>query len=463
MRVETERLIEDARIQNQQVQVQFRNHLHHFTEIKKDLGFHNSRLEKLEKEVDTLPKLRETFWQTELYIHKFLPSELIDLVGRGLQESVKLSSSKQRLLIAKFLHDEAQKALNDSRKIEVDQDDPSSINGSTFQKNKLKALTLSPTVHELEFQHEREVQIQKRKDAEYEQAQKNRKTEEELFFERLFRYDIICKLTEQVQAEMDDSQTAKIKDMITGSKEILQLKQHKEKMESLNIERRLNQRAADNSSYGSEDYDSERSSDYSKSESDGEPNQVSSLSDGQAQSSDLEEDPMIKKREQLKSQGTEVTGRGLLSSAGDALLTSEVNSIQSSNAPNFNNQKVGNAIKINDKEDPKNMLKIGMRKHVQDKQHKESSQTRYEDKPRSRGLTTAGSEARRSKRGDKTSSRREKASLTNEEIPERGERKSSRRERNPDEEFSRKPTRRTSGGQSLNFDSIRREVIQLID
>jgi hypothetical protein len=51
--------------------VQFRNHLHHFTEIKKDLGFHNARLEKIEKEVATLPKLRETFWQTELYLQKY--------------------------------------------------------------------------------------------------------------------------------------------------------------------------------------------------------------------------------------------------------------------------------------------------------------------------------------------------------------------------------------------------------
>ena len=166
---------------------------------------------------------------------------------------------------------------------------------------------------------------------------------------------------------------------------------------------------------------------------------------------------MIKKREQIKSQGTEVTGRGLLSSAGDALLTSEVNSLQSSNknAPNFNNRQVEDAIKIGENVDQRTKLRIGVRKQVQDTEHKLRSQTssHHEEKPRSRGLTTAGSDMRRGKR-EKTSSRRQ----VNDEIPERAERKSSRREHTDDNVSLKKPSRRTSGGQAISFDAIKKEV-----
>jgi hypothetical protein len=89
---------------------------------------------------------------------------------------------------------------------------------------------------------------------------RNRKSDDEIFYEHLFRYDVISKLSQQLQAEMDDAQTTKINEVIAGSKDIILLKKHKEKMEALNIERRLNQRGG-SSSYGSESYVSEHSSD----------------------------------------------------------------------------------------------------------------------------------------------------------------------------------------------------------
>jgi hypothetical protein len=71
---------------------------------------------------------------------------VIDLVGRGLQEAVKFATNKQRLFVARFLSEETQKALNESRKVETDPDDPTTIRGPQFVKDRLKHLQINPSV-----------------------------------------------------------------------------------------------------------------------------------------------------------------------------------------------------------------------------------------------------------------------------------------------------------------------------
>lgn len=94
MRVETEAVIESMKYTNSKVQTQFRNHLHHFTELQKSSGSQMARIDEIEKELADYPKLRETFWKTELYLQKALPTQMLELVARALQASLENASLK---------------------------------------------------------------------------------------------------------------------------------------------------------------------------------------------------------------------------------------------------------------------------------------------------------------------------------------------------------------------------------
>ena len=58
--------------------------MHHQTEIQKELGVHLTRIDEMDKVVRLVPKMRSAFWKTELYLQKFLPNQIIDVVSRGL-------------------------------------------------------------------------------------------------------------------------------------------------------------------------------------------------------------------------------------------------------------------------------------------------------------------------------------------------------------------------------------------
>lgn len=63
--------MDEIKFTNSQVKTQIRNHNHHFTEITKQLGVNNFRLESLESVCNGVPLLKESFWQTEMFLQKY--------------------------------------------------------------------------------------------------------------------------------------------------------------------------------------------------------------------------------------------------------------------------------------------------------------------------------------------------------------------------------------------------------
>lgn len=80
---------EDLQFTNVQVKTMLRNHNHHFTELQKQQGVHKDKLAKLLTVTEGLPELKTAFAETELYLQKYLPCQMLAQQIRILQWSMQ--------------------------------------------------------------------------------------------------------------------------------------------------------------------------------------------------------------------------------------------------------------------------------------------------------------------------------------------------------------------------------------